>query len=80
MFTSVGQGDYVAEKAEGDKGWLFPVGDELGELETIMLRISQHFESGLTADRRYYFDVEYDWDRIDYTVRPRGGERRTTPE
>jgi predicted dehydrogenase len=32
MFTSVGQGGYVAEKAEGDKGWLFPVGDEVAEL------------------------------------------------
>jgi len=29
MFTSVGQGGYVAEKAEGDTGWLFPVGDEV---------------------------------------------------
>ena len=32
MFTNVGQQGYVAEKAEGDKGWLFPVGDELAEL------------------------------------------------
>ncbi len=32
MFTSVGQGGYVAEKAEGDTGWLFPVGDEVAEL------------------------------------------------
>ncbi len=32
MFTAVGQGGYVAEKAEGDKGWLFPVGDEVHEL------------------------------------------------
>ena len=32
MFTAVGQGGYVAEKAEGDTGWLFPVGDELSEL------------------------------------------------
>jgi predicted dehydrogenase len=32
MFTSVGQGGYVAEKAEGDTGWLFPVGDEIGSL------------------------------------------------
>ncbi|MEW5869892.1 MAG: Gfo/Idh/MocA family oxidoreductase [Chloroflexota bacterium] len=32
MFTSVGQGGYVAEKAEGDTGWLFPVGDEVGAL------------------------------------------------
>ncbi|MCZ6634162.1 MAG: Gfo/Idh/MocA family oxidoreductase [bacterium] len=32
FFTSVGQGGYVAEKAEGDTGWLFPVGDEVAEL------------------------------------------------
>lgn len=32
MFTNVGQEGYVAEKTEGDRGWLFPVGDELGEL------------------------------------------------
>ena len=32
MFTSGGQGGYVAEKAETDTGWLFPVGDEIGEL------------------------------------------------
>ena len=32
MFTAVGTGDYVAEKAESEKGWLFPVGDEIGEL------------------------------------------------
>ncbi len=29
LFTGVGQGGYVAEKAEGDTGWLFPVGDEV---------------------------------------------------
>lgn len=28
MFTAVGQRGYVAEKAEGSTGWLFPVGDE----------------------------------------------------
>ena len=32
MFTAVGQGGYVAEKAEAETGWLFPVGDEEGEL------------------------------------------------
>jgi predicted dehydrogenase len=32
MFTGIGQGGYVAEKAEGDTGWLFPVGDEIGSL------------------------------------------------
>jgi len=32
MFTTGGSGDYVAEKAESETGWLFPVGDETGEL------------------------------------------------
>lgn len=32
MFSTVGQGGYVAEKAEGDTGWMFPVGDEVGSL------------------------------------------------
>lgn len=32
LFSAVGQGGYVAEKAEGDTGWLFPVGDEAGAL------------------------------------------------
>jgi predicted dehydrogenase len=32
MFTAVGQGGYVAEKAEGTTGWMFPVGDEGGAL------------------------------------------------
>ena len=32
MFTAAGSGGYVAEKAETEKGWLFPVGDEVSEL------------------------------------------------
>jgi predicted dehydrogenase len=32
MFTSGKGADYVAEKAESNTGWLFPVGDELNEL------------------------------------------------
>jgi predicted dehydrogenase len=32
MFSAVGEGGYVAEKAEGQTGWLFPVGDEVYEL------------------------------------------------
>ncbi len=32
LFTSVGERDYIAEKAEGATGWLFPVGDEAGAL------------------------------------------------
>ncbi len=32
MFTSGKGADYVAEKAESNSGWVFPVGDELNEL------------------------------------------------
>jgi len=32
MFTSGKGADYVAEKAESNTGWLFPVGDELNDL------------------------------------------------
>jgi predicted dehydrogenase len=32
MFTAAGEGGYVAEKSESQKGWLFPVGDEAHEL------------------------------------------------
>jgi predicted dehydrogenase len=32
MFTAVGRGGYVAEKTEGETGWIFPVGDEVHEL------------------------------------------------
>ncbi|HUQ96313.1 MAG TPA: Gfo/Idh/MocA family oxidoreductase [Chitinophagaceae bacterium] len=32
MFTTGKGNDYVAEKAESNTGWLFPVGDELNEL------------------------------------------------
>ncbi|HZJ49487.1 MAG TPA: Gfo/Idh/MocA family oxidoreductase [Actinomycetota bacterium] len=32
MFTTGGSSGYVAEKSESEKGWLFPVGDEVAEL------------------------------------------------
>ncbi len=32
IFTTGKSGGYIAEKAESDSGWLFPVGDELNEL------------------------------------------------
>lgn len=32
LFTTGGGSGYVAEKAEGETGWLFPVGDEINEL------------------------------------------------
>ena len=34
MFTAGTSGGYVAEKAETSAGWLFPVGDEMSELDT----------------------------------------------
>src|SRR6187397_2281262 len=32
MFTTGKGGDYIAEKAESNSGWLFPVGDEINDL------------------------------------------------
>jgi predicted dehydrogenase len=32
LFTAAGRKGYVSEKAEGETGWLFPVGDEIHEL------------------------------------------------
>lgn len=32
VYTSGGGSGYVAEKAESDKGWLYPVGDEINDL------------------------------------------------
>ena len=32
MFSTGAGGEYVAEKAETESGWLFPVGDEVAEL------------------------------------------------
>ena len=32
MFTATGEKEYMAEKAESETGWLFPVGDEIGTL------------------------------------------------
>ena len=37
LFTAEGETDYVAEKAESETGWLFPVGDEIGSLGYITM-------------------------------------------
>lgn len=37
MFTAAGESGYVAEKAETDTGWLFPVGDEVGRLGYVQM-------------------------------------------
>lgn len=56
MFSAVGQGGYVAEKAEGDTGWLFPVGDEAGALGYVeMFRdMLDSLDSGREPSETFY--------------------------
>jgi predicted dehydrogenase len=56
MFTNVGQQGYVAEKAEGDKGWLFPVGDELAELGYVPMftRMLDALDGGTAPTETFY--------------------------
>ncbi len=41
LFTAIGPQGYVAEKAEGTTGWLFPVGDEIGALGYVHMFLDQ---------------------------------------
>ena len=56
MFTNVGQGGYVAEKAEGDTGWLFPVGDEVGGLGYVemFLEMFNSMDAGKAPMETFY--------------------------
>lgn len=56
MFTGVGQGGYVAEKAEGETGWLFPVGDEIGSLGYVemFLDMFNAMDAGKTPMETFY--------------------------
>jgi predicted dehydrogenase len=56
MFTSVGSQGYVAEKAEGDTGWLFPVGDETAELgyDQMFARTLDAFDAGTEPMETFY--------------------------
>ena len=56
MFTGVGQGGYVAEKAEGDTGWLFPVGDEVGSLGYVemFMDMFNSMDKGTTPMETFY--------------------------
>lgn len=56
MFTGVGQGGYVAEKAEGDTGWLFPVGDEIGALGYVAMFMDMFnsMDAGKTPMETFY--------------------------
>ncbi len=57
MFTSVGQGGYVAEKAEGETGWLFPVGDEVVSLGYVdMFRDMFNSMDGGKAPMETFYD------------------------
>ena len=57
MFTSGKGADYVAEKAESNSGWLFPVGDELNELgyNHMFMDMFNAMEAG-TAPRETFYD------------------------
>jgi predicted dehydrogenase len=57
MFTSGKSTDYVAEKAESNSGWLFPVGDELNELgyNHMFMDMFGAFEKG-TAPKETFYD------------------------
>jgi hypothetical protein len=57
MFTTGKGADYIAEKAESNSGWLFPVGDELNELgyNHMFAEMFNCMENG-TAPRETFYD------------------------
>lgn len=57
MFTTGKGADYVAEKAESNTGWLFPVGDELNELgyNHMFMDMFNALEAG-TAPKETFYD------------------------
>jgi len=56
VFTRVGLGGYVAEKAETDTGWLFPVGDEAAELgyKDMFVDMFNAMDEGRTPMETFY--------------------------
>jgi predicted dehydrogenase len=56
MFTTGKGGDYIAEKAESDRGWLFPVGDELNELgyNHMFMDMFNSIEKGVAPKETFY--------------------------
>lgn len=56
MFTTGKGADYVAEKAESNSGWLFPVGDELNELgyNHMFTEMFNCIEKGATPRETFY--------------------------
>ena len=56
MFSAGGTGDYVAEKAESETGWLFPVGDEVHALgyNHMFTDMFDSLDSGQTPMEDFY--------------------------
>ena len=56
MFTTGKGGDYIAEKAESNSGWLFPVGDELNELgyNHMFMDMFNSMEKGQAPKETFY--------------------------
>jgi predicted dehydrogenase len=56
MFTTGKGADYVAEKAESNTGWLFPVGDELNELgyNHMFMDMFNSLEKGVEPKETFY--------------------------
>lgn len=56
MFTTGKGADYVAEKAESNTGWLFPVGDEMNELgyNHMFADMFQALEKGAQPKETFY--------------------------
>ena len=56
MFTTGNGGDYIAEKAESNTGWLFPVGDELNELgyNHMFMDMFNAIEKGIAPKETFY--------------------------
>ena len=56
MYSAPGKKGYVAEKAESDSGWLFPVGDEVNELgyNHMFADMFNSFEAGRKPVEDFY--------------------------
>jgi predicted dehydrogenase len=56
MFTTGKGGDYIAEKAESNSGWLFPVGDEINELgyNHMFMDMFNSIEKGAAPKETFY--------------------------
>ncbi|MCY7350846.1 MAG: Gfo/Idh/MocA family oxidoreductase [Cytophagaceae bacterium] len=84
MFTTGKGGDYIAEKAESNTGWLFPVGDEVNDLgyNHMFTDMFNAFEQGKQPAETFYdgyvvnaiIDAAYrsaetkQWEKVDLPV------------